>query len=82
MSIGLPVVATAVGGTPEVVRDGENGVLIEPNANGNLSRTLSRLVSSSEERQRLVTGGWRTTESFGRFAMVEKTESVLRGSTH
>ena len=28
MCAGLPVVATEVGGTPELVRDGENGLLI------------------------------------------------------
>src|SRR4029077_21032506 len=47
MSAGLPVVATAVGGTPEVVSDGENGMLIMPDANDLLSKTLAELVSSS-----------------------------------
>ena len=56
MCAGLPVVATAVGGTPKLVRDGENGLLIAPNANGALSKTLMKLVSSSEERQRLAAG--------------------------
>jgi glycosyltransferase involved in cell wall biosynthesis len=49
MSVGLPVVVTAVGGTPELVREGENGVLIAANANGALSKTLIRLLASSEE---------------------------------
>ena len=53
MSVGLPVVATAVGGTPELVREGENGVLIAANANGALSKTLIRLLASSEEKAAL-----------------------------
>jgi glycosyltransferase involved in cell wall biosynthesis len=44
MSTGLPVVATAVGGTPEVVRDGENGLLIGPMSNGALSDALAELI--------------------------------------
>ena len=78
MCAGLPVVATAVGGTPELVRDGENGLLIAPNANGALSKTLMKLVTSSEERQRLAAGAQETTQRFRRSAMIEATEAALR----
>ncbi|MPZ76999.1 MAG: glycosyltransferase [Deltaproteobacteria bacterium] len=82
MCAGLPVVATAVGGTPELVKDGENGILIAPNANGALSKTLMKLASSSEERQRLAMGAERTTQRFQGFAMIEKTEAVLRNRAY
>jgi glycosyltransferase involved in cell wall biosynthesis len=52
MCVGLPVIATAVGGTPELVRDGENGTLIAPNSSGALVKTLLQVLSSPEERQR------------------------------
>jgi glycosyltransferase involved in cell wall biosynthesis len=78
MCAGLPVVATAVGGTPELVRDGENGLLIAPNANGALSKTLRKLATSSEERQRLAAGVQETTQRFQRSAMIEATEAALR----
>jgi len=78
MSVGLPVVATAIGGTPELVREGENGALIAANANGALSKTLIRLLASSEERQRLAVGAEKTTEQFRRSAMIDATEAALR----
>jgi len=78
MCAGLPVVATMVGGTPELVHDGENGLLISPNANGALSSTLRRLLTCSEERQRLVAGGRETTHRFRCSAMIEATEAALR----
>jgi glycosyltransferase involved in cell wall biosynthesis len=78
MSAGLPVVATAVGGTPEIVRDGENGLLIPPNANGALSKILIRLLTSSDERHRLAVGAHATTERFRRSAMIDATEAALR----
>jgi glycosyltransferase involved in cell wall biosynthesis len=78
MCAGLPVVATEVGGTPELVRDGENGMLVSPNANGTLSKTLLKLLSCSEERQRLAAGARETTQRFRRSAMIEATEAALR----
>jgi glycosyltransferase involved in cell wall biosynthesis len=80
MSAGLPVVATMAGGTPELVRHGENGVLIAPNANGALSRTLIRLLTSREERRRLAAGARETTQRFRRSAMIEATEAALRAA--
>ena len=78
MCAGLPVVATTAGGTPELVSDGENGLLIAPNANGELASTLRRLLSCSEERQRLAAGGRTTTQRFRRSPMIEATEAALR----
>jgi glycosyltransferase involved in cell wall biosynthesis len=78
MGAGLPVIATAVGGTPELVRDGENGLLIAPNANGALAKNLMKLASSSEERQRLAAGARQTAQRFQKFVMIEQTEAVLR----
>jgi len=78
MCAGLPVVATEVGGTPELVRHGENGLLISPSANGALSKTLLKLLSCSEERQRLAAGARETTQRFRRSPMIEATEAALR----
>jgi glycosyltransferase involved in cell wall biosynthesis len=77
MCAGLPVIATAVGGTPELVHDGENGILISPSYNDTLSKTILHLVCSSEERRRLAAGAQQTTQRFRRSIMIEKTEAVL-----
>ena len=45
MAAGLPVVATAVGGLPEVVTDGENGLLIPPRDAEALAGSLERLLT-------------------------------------
>jgi glycosyltransferase involved in cell wall biosynthesis len=78
MCAGLPVVATAVGGTPELVRDGVNGLLISANANGLLSKTLRELLSSSQTRGRVAGEAKHTAQRFAQSAMIEKTEGVLR----
>jgi glycosyltransferase involved in cell wall biosynthesis len=78
MCAGLPVVATAVGGTPELVLDGESGILIAPNSNGAVAGALRKLLTCSEERQRLAVGGHRTMQRFRRSPMIEATEAALR----
>ena len=81
MSAGLPVVATAVGGTPELVRDGENGLLIEPLADDSLFRSLQKLVASSDQRRRLATAARQTIQMYQRSEMVKRTELVLSASS-
>jgi glycosyltransferase involved in cell wall biosynthesis len=53
MAAGLPAVATAVGGIPDVVADGVNGVLIEPGDVETLVRVLRRLLDDRMLRSRL-----------------------------
>jgi len=77
MSVGVPVVATAVGGTPEVIRDGENGVLIAPQAGSALGGVLCRLAASSAERKRLANDGKRSAANFSYLRMIEQTSALL-----
>jgi glycosyltransferase involved in cell wall biosynthesis len=48
---GVPVVATAVGGTPEVVEDGVNGYLVPSGDADSLARRLRDLLASEERRR-------------------------------
>ena len=51
MSCGLPVVATAVAGSAELVRDGVNGLLVPPADVPALSQALARLVGDASMRK-------------------------------
>ncbi len=44
-----PIVATAVGGTPEIVQDGENGFLSSPGDIEAIARSICRLLKNPEE---------------------------------
>jgi L-malate glycosyltransferase len=50
MAASLPVVATRVGGSPELVRDGETGLLIPPNDDASLASAIERLLTHPELR--------------------------------
>ncbi|HVB34905.1 MAG TPA: glycosyltransferase family 4 protein [Patescibacteria group bacterium] len=50
MSSGVPVVATRVGGIPEVVEDGKTGLLVEPNDPSALAEAILRLLDNEDLR--------------------------------
>ncbi|GIV20478.1 MAG: hypothetical protein KatS3mg023_2229 [Armatimonadota bacterium] len=52
MALGKPVVATRVGGLPELVRDGETGMLVDFTATS-LAHALNELLASADLRYRL-----------------------------
>ncbi|AKJ29890.1 glycosyl transferase [Caldimonas brevitalea] len=52
----LPIVATRVGGNPEIISDGETGLLVPPADGPALQQALSRLLSDAVLRERLASG--------------------------
>lgn len=50
------VVASAVGGTPEIVLPERTGLLVEPRATQQLAKALERVLTDTELRERLQTG--------------------------
>jgi len=50
---GLPVVATRVGGIPEIIDDGKTGILIEKRDTAALITALNALIQNHEQRQKM-----------------------------
>lgn len=65
MAAGLPVVAARAGAVPEVVADGETGVLVPPGDAGTLARVLVRLLTSVHEARRMGRAGRARAARFG-----------------
>lgn len=57
MRCGLPVVATNVGGIPDVVVDGETGVLVPPHDVAAMAAALRRLLADEDLRKRMGAAG-------------------------
>ena len=77
MAAGKPVVAARSGGTPEVVVDGETGLLYRPGDVTALRETLIRLAGDPALRRQLGEAGRaRVVEHFGVDRMVKEYESL------
>jgi glycosyltransferase involved in cell wall biosynthesis len=77
MAAGVPVVATAVGGTPEVVVDGINGLLVPPRDPEALAGALSRLLLDPGLRQHIGQAGRQSVfERFNIQHTVQQTRAL------
>jgi glycosyltransferase involved in cell wall biosynthesis len=56
LAVGTPVIATAVGGIPEVVHDRENGLLVPPRDVGAFAAAFARLAGDEGLRRTLAAG--------------------------
>jgi glycosyltransferase involved in cell wall biosynthesis len=78
-AVGLPVVATRVGGVPEIVVDGETGLLVPPKDPEALASALALLATNADLRGRLGRQGReRVAERFAWPACVDRMEAIYR----
>ena len=79
MVAGIPVVSTAVGGTPELVTSDETGLLVSPGHPAQLAEAMERMIVSPELRQRLGRAGKQAIERDHSFeGFIEQLGSVYR----
>jgi len=78
LAAGVPVVATAVDGTPEVVRDGCNGFLVTAGDVAGIARRVRALLVDGELHRRLAAAAPQGLEAFDIDHMVRQQEELYR----
>ena len=79
LSCQTPVVATNVGGIPEVVRDGENGILVPPNDAARLAEAIQYLLDNEKVRIKFGREGRKlVVKYFSLEAVVEKLHRIYK----
>jgi glycosyltransferase involved in cell wall biosynthesis len=82
MAYGLPVVATAAGGLPEVVEDGITGILVPPVDSEALAEAIICLLNSHDLRHRMGQAGrQRVLAKFTAQQVAEQTLSLYKKVT-
>ena len=73
MALGTPCVSTNVTGIPEVLRDGETGLMVPQHDPTALAKAIAKLLWSGEQRVQLATNARR---------LIETEFDVRRNSAH
>lgn len=78
MSYGLAIVATEVGGVPDVVENGEQALLVPPGDPAALAAALSRLAGDAGLRVKLGSAARRAAEGLGPEEIAERLDALYR----
>jgi len=76
LALGLPVVATAVGGVPEVVEHGREGLLVPPRQPRKLAAALVALLTNADHRQQMGEAAARRGAELSIDTAVRRTEAM------
>lgn len=76
MNAGLPVVATKVGGIPEIIEDRRHGLLVEPGNSEELSNAIGRLIDEESLRKKLAQNALERSRDFTVDSMVENYREI------
>jgi glycosyltransferase involved in cell wall biosynthesis len=77
LAVGTPVVATSVGGVPELVRDGVNGLLVPAGDVSALADAIRRIVVEPGLRERLAAKAASSVEHLERNRVYARLEAIL-----
>jgi glycosyltransferase involved in cell wall biosynthesis len=77
LAVGCPVISTSVGGVPEVVKDGENGLLVPAGDAHALAAAITRFFSDEALRVRLAANAAPSVERYSEDAVFTRIEAEL-----
>jgi len=78
MAAGLPIVASRVGGIPDLVKDGRNGLLVPPADASALAKAISDLLAEKKNRNRMGKAGKKMCRPYSAKAMVEQIDDLYK----
>lgn len=79
MAASKPVIATSVGGVPEIITDNVNGILVEPMNSDTLAKAMILLAKDSKKRKYFAEKGFeQITENYSLDKMISTTEEIYK----
>lgn len=78
MAAGIPVIGTRVGGIPDIIEDGKDGLLIVPESSDEVASAVQHIIDDSELGQKLVQGGHMRASRMNWDTLTPQMESLFK----
>ncbi len=78
MAVGVPIVATKVGGNKEVIDHEKNGYLVAPDDAPRMRKYIGELLRNTELRARITAAGKRKVKQFSNEKMAQQTAQLFK----
>lgn len=78
MAAGIPIVASKIGGIPDIVKQGENGLLAEPCNSQSLANEISQLLEDEHLRARMGADGLAKVQDYSWDIIAKRTEDLYK----
>ncbi len=75
---GVPPIGTNVGGIPDIITNGENGLMINPKSSEEISQAIIKLLSDKEMIDRFSKRGLETVQKFNWPTIIEKIDGIYQ----
>ena len=77
MACGVPVITTNIGGNPEIIKNGHNGILVEYNNKDQFKKAISELHNNLDLRKLFIENSYKELEKFSKEKMLKETINIL-----
>lgn len=77
MAKGLPLISTDVGGVSDIIKDEENGILIQPRSSEAIAHAVKRVTKESKLRKKLIKNGYRFVEGHTSEKQAKKIAEII-----
>jgi glycosyltransferase involved in cell wall biosynthesis len=79
MASGRPIIGTSIGGTPQVIKNGENGILVEPKVPKALADSIVKVLADYDYSKKLGDNGYTIAKNFSWETQTLKYDQIFSG---
>lgn len=76
MASELPIVASRIGGIPDIINNGTNGFMVHPNNRNDLTKTISKLLKNPEMRHKLSRNAHESIKKYSWDKIASETNKI------
>jgi glycosyltransferase involved in cell wall biosynthesis len=79
MASGRPIIGTNIGGTPQVIKNGQNGILVEPKDSKALADSIVKVLADYDYSKKLGDNGYTIAKNFSWETQTLKYDQIFSG---